>query len=276
MPSFSLRARGIPSPGHTLLANQDAATLGQPRRFFSTCVSCQITVEGPRITSTSYTLCPACRTRQEGMKLKPSRRINPHPPSLLPTTSPGIEKPPCDPPRPCFFNSRGELVAPSPVPVVVSSMRVCMRYGCGAQLAPNQLFNFCDACLRLGFGRGAPAPPPAPKRLPKRMRKDELPSGVLISKVKRDIDAAQRAEALVQLPRETFAGLGASNDVLDLELMYPEDEELAAQDSVDSTAKIVGDTVPPSDLVRGPSQLSPLALSTTVRSPSPQPVQRTV
>ncbi|KAG1824524.1 uncharacterized protein BJ212DRAFT_532751 [Suillus subaureus] len=177
-----LRARRIPSLKHTLFVNQNAMTLGQAGQFFSTCISCQMTVEGPRITSTSYTPCPACRTRQEGIKLKPTRRTNPHTPSLLPPTSP-----PCDSSRPCFFNSRGEIVAPSPVPVgvaPVTPMRVCMRFGCGAQLAPNQLLNFCDVCLRLGFGRGAPALPPAPKSLPKRMRRDELPSDVLISKVK--------------------------------------------------------------------------------------------
>jgi len=125
-------------------------------------------------------------------------------------------------------------------------MRVCMRFGCGTQLAPNQLFNFCNVCLRLGFGRGAPAPPTAPKCLPKRVRKDEIPSGVLISKVevkwffiffglmqlkdsnsKRDIDTAQTAEALVQPPQETFAELDTrNNDDEDLELMYPEVSEM--------------------------------------------------
>lgn len=278
-----LRARGIPSPGHTLLANQDATALGQAGQSFLTCVVCQMTVEGPRITSTSYTLCPTCRVRQleEGVKLKPTRRTNPHIPSLLPPTSPVIPTP-RDPSRPRFFNSRGEIIAPSPVPVIVTPMapmRVCMRFGCGAQLVPNQLLNFCDACLRLGFGRGASAPPPsAPKCTPKRMGRDEVPTGVLISKVKRDIDATQRAEAPLQPSQETFAELGAhSNDDLDLELMYPEDEELAAQDSVDSTTKTVSDNIPPPDaaLERGPLQLSPLVLSNTARSPSPQPVQRT-
>lgn len=256
-----LRARGIPSPGHTLLANQDATALGQAEQSFLICVVCQMTVEGPRITSTSYTLCPACRMRQleEGAKLKPTRRINPHIPS---PTSPVIPAP-RDPSRPRFFNSRGEIIAPSSVPVIVTPIapkRVCMRFGCGAQLVPNQLLNFCDACLRLGFGRGTPVPPPAPKCTPKRMERDEVPSGVLISKVKRDIDATQSAEALLQPSRETFSELDAhSNDDLDLELMYPEDEELATQDSVDSTTKT----------------LSPLVLSNAARSPSPQPVQRT-
>lgn len=79
-----------------------------------------MTVEGPRITSTSYTLCPACRVRQleEGAKLKPTRRINPHIPSLLTPTSPVIPTP-RDPSRPRFFNSRGEIIAPSPVPVSI-------------------------------------------------------------------------------------------------------------------------------------------------------------
>lgn len=45
--------------------------------------------------------------------------------------------------------------------------------------------------------------------------------------LKRDIDATQRAEALLQPSRETFAELGAhSNDDLDLELMYPEVSEM--------------------------------------------------
>ncbi|KAG1782118.1 hypothetical protein EV702DRAFT_1069736 [Suillus placidus] len=96
--------------------------------------------------------------------------------------------------------------------------------------------------------------------------------------LKRDIGAAQRPEAPIHPPRETFAELGArNNDDLDLELMYPEDEELAAQDSGDSTAKTVSDDVPPPDAVleRGSSWLSPLVLSTTARSPSPQLIQRT-
>ncbi|KAG2073788.1 hypothetical protein BDR04DRAFT_276891 [Suillus decipiens] len=235
-------------------------------------------VERRRITSTSYTLCPGCRMRQEGTKLKPTRRINPSIPLLLPP----VVAPPCNPPRPCFFNFRGEIIAPSPVPVAVAPMRVCMRFGCGARLAPNQLFNFCNACVRLGFGRAVPALPPTPKHFPKRMRRDELPSGLLISKVKRDIDAVQKAEALIQTPRETFAELNArDNDDLDtdldLELMYPEDEELAAQDSVDLTTKVVVDDTPPPGAVLedGSSWLSPLVLNTTARSPSPQLVQRT-
>ncbi|KAG2155208.1 uncharacterized protein EDB93DRAFT_90712 [Suillus bovinus] len=217
-----LRTRGIPSPAHTLPVNQDATALGQAAQSFSICALCQMTVEGSRTTSTSYILCTACRTRQEGMKLKPTRHINQNVPPLLSPTSLVIA-PSHDLPRPCFFNSRGEIVAPSPVPVTVAPMRLCMRFGCGAQLAPNQLLNFCDVCLRSGFGRGAPAPPPALKQLPKRMRRDELLSGVLISKAKRDIDAAQRAEALEQPRKETLAELGPrNNDDLDLELTYPE------------------------------------------------------
>ncbi|KAG2366001.1 hypothetical protein BDR07DRAFT_581291 [Suillus spraguei] len=273
---LSLR-ESIPFPKRTLLAKQDAMTLGQAGQF-STCISCRMTVEGPRITSTSYTLCPACRVKQEGTKLKPTMRIN----LSIPSLPPPVVAPPCNPPRPCFFNSRGEIVAPFPVLVAVAPMRVCMRFGCGARLAPNQLFNFCDACVRLGFGRGAIAPPPPLKHFPKRMRIDELFSGVLISKFKQDIDATQGVEALVQPPRETFTELGACNNDdldtdLDLELMYPEDEEVAAQDSVDLTAKVVVDDAPPSGAVLedGSSRLSPLVLNTTTRSPSPQLVQGT-
>ncbi|KAG1727766.1 uncharacterized protein EDB91DRAFT_1163173 [Suillus paluster] len=283
---FRVRAV-MPSPGETLLASQDPARHGQSGRLFSTCVACQIVIEVPKTTTTSYTLCPACRTRQEGIKLKPTRRIDPisntvhppPPPNLI--TFPIIE-PPRDPPRPCFFSSRGEIVAPSPAPVPVvvppvmstALVRVCMRFGCGVQLAPDQLFNFCEACLRLGFGRGMPAPPPPPQRLPKRMRRDEFPSGVLISKVKRDVDAAQRAEAPMQHPPEESAD---TDDDLDLELMYPEDEELAARSSVDSAAKTVGDPVSPPEAVleRGRLLLLPLAHSPPTRSPSPQPVTRT-
>lgn len=45
--------------------------------------------------------------------------------------------------------------------------------------------------------------------------------------LKRDIDATQSAEALLQPSRETFSELDAhSNDDLDLELMYPEVSEM--------------------------------------------------
>lgn len=45
--------------------------------------------------------------------------------------------------------------------------------------------------------------------------------------LKRDIDAAQRTEALGQSPQETCAELGPhKNDDLDLELMYPEVSEM--------------------------------------------------
>jgi hypothetical protein len=119
-----------------------------------------------------------------------------------------------------------------------------MRYGCGVPLEPNQLFSFCDGCLRLGFGRVPPAPSPPLKRHPKRIKRDEPPSVTLISKVKvrwcfiffvsdepdgclkRDIDTAQRGNALVQPLQGKSPELGAGNDDMNLELVYPEVSEM--------------------------------------------------
>ncbi|OJA09017.1 hypothetical protein AZE42_07389 [Rhizopogon vesiculosus] len=243
----------VPAPGQTLRVNQHVANLAQS---------------------------------QEGTKLKPTGRINPiaitaHPrsPPPLQNTFPGVRGPPYT----SFFNSRGELVAPPPqvVPTDIPPIapeRVCMRYGCGVPLEPNQLFSFCDGCLRLGFGRVPPAPSPPLKRHPKRIKRDEPPSVTLISKVKRDIDTAQRGNALVQPLQGKSPELGAGNDDMNLELVYPEDEELAAQNCVDSMAMKVDNSVsrPEPTLGPGRSHLSPLTLTTTTtRSPSPQPLKRT-
>ncbi|OAX36278.1 hypothetical protein K503DRAFT_314773 [Rhizopogon vinicolor AM-OR11-026] len=226
----------VPAPGQTLRVNQDIANLAQSGRIFSTCVSCLTAVEVPRINLTLYRdlVCTACRTQQEGTKLKPTRRINPiattahpRPPPPLQNTFPGVRGPPYT----SFFNSRGELVAlpPQVVPIdipPIAQERVCMRYGCGVRLEPNQPFDFCDGCLRLGFGRVPPAPSPPLKRHPKRIKRDEPPSVALISKVKRDIDTAQRGKALVQPPRGRSPELGTGEDDLNLELVYPEVSEM--------------------------------------------------